>query len=194
VLDRHREVCRLLQFQDEYSSADGVRDAGWYQDSVPRLTGSTFIVPSISSIRWEATQPASSSSATWRSKAEEDLSSRLGEHDPRFGLAVRAAEVALGKVAVGVRVDDQPFGGVEQFDEETGVHSGCLDVARAEERYRVSGHCVRQQSSILEPGKPGGRVSETPRDRADPVLGEEPVPDRCHGSGRWRRHPDRSAR
>ena len=171
MLDRHGEVCRLLQFQDEYSSADGVRDAGWYQDSVPAAHREHVHRPQHLFDTLGGHPAGELFFSHLAVEAEEDLSSRLGEHDPRFGLAVRAAEVALGKVAVGVRVDDQPFGGVEQFDEETGVHSGCLDVVRAEERYRVSGHCVRQQSSILEPGKPGGRVSETPRDRADPVLG-----------------------
>ena len=125
-LQQDREVGRLLGLQHEHARADGVHGAGRHQDPV-------------AAVHLDAVHPLEHPVAVLGVPARGQLvgvdvlasspgstaASRVGvEHEPGLGLAVRAAQVAAGELAVRVHVHRQPLAGVEQLDQHPGVARG----------------------------------------------------------------------
>jgi hypothetical protein len=177
-LQDHREVGGLLELHDEHPLADGVRDAGRYEDGVSDRRGQA-VHGARDRLDVLAGHPFGQ-----RRKVhlvpEPELDERIGRsnlhHHPGLGLAVGAVEVAPGELTIRVTVDRQALARVEQLHQEAELLPEPLNVVGSEIPLRVGGHGLAEAPAVRKARQAQGLRSEHCGGRSHPVLGNELVP------------------
>ena len=173
-LEADRQVGRLLQLDDQDARADRVRRAGGDEHRVAGRhrqlvhRGQHLL----------ARLRVASTRGPWRARSSclkptRTAGAGLGlEDDPRLGLAVVEAQLALGERAAGVEVHRQALAGVEQLGQQRRVGAVAGDVLGPEPPLRVGGDRVPHQRAVRGRREPAAVVGAERRvDGADPLLG-----------------------
>ncbi|MFD0776217.1 (2Fe-2S)-binding protein, partial [Streptomonospora algeriensis] len=148
-VEQDGEVGGLLDLQDEGAGSQGVRHARGHQDGVA-APQRELVHPRQQAAGVLALDQVGELGSAYRhgeSEVDGGVVVRV-EHDPGFGLAVAAGEVAAGEVAVGVQVDGQALAGVQQLGQQLGLRSEALQVLRSQPGAGVGGDGVAQQRAV----------------------------------------------
>ena len=184
-LTEKREIGRLLELGDEQPRPERVRHAGRHVDDVAG-THRDPVQRAEKPVDVLLVDPLEVALGLDRlAEADPDLGLLVAriENDPRLRLPEGRAERLERKVAVGMRVDGQPLGGVEQLHEQPGRRPVGGHVLVTQPRDRIRFHNVTKEAAVGETRQSLLRIVPAGiprrRHRADPVLGKDVVRPRA---------------
>ena len=83
----------------------------------------------------------------------------IRKYEPRLGLAMGAAEMAVGESRIRMCVHGEPLAGIQQFDQQSGVGAKAVDVGASQPGDGVSTDCLNEGSAVGKRRQPEGGFS-----------------------------------